>query len=300
MPTLRETAKYVSKVSSGEYQVLSSIERLSRRFEKVDLKELKKITKFSDSYINSIIKRLTKHGFITYYKQPYESVMIMTSGLDLLVLKKLTDKNIISGIGRQIGVGKEADVYEAIDSNGNPISLKIYRLGRISFRGIFKHRKYTNIKTSYKWIWRNYISAKREYDNLIILYQRGVSVPYPIYSLMHVLVMESLDGFLLHDLLHIDNPYNLFTEIIYEIKKTWDIGFANGDLSEYNIFLLRNTLRPVLIDWPQAYTREEKSSIYYLKKDILNIVFFFRKKYNCNEKQLFEIINSVSLKLALK
>ena len=300
MPTLRETARYVSKLSQTEYKILVTLEYLSKRFEKISIDILKKYTNLSHSYLLSIIDNLTKHGFIKYFDQPYESISLMSSGLDLLALKKLTDKNIISGVGRQIGIGKEADVYEAIDLYGNLISIKIYRLGRVSFRNILKHRKYVNIKSSYRWIKRNYISAKREYNNLLVLYQRGVSVPRPIYRLMHILVMESLNGWLLHDLSIIDNPYDLFTRIIYEIKKTWDIGFVNGDLSEYNIIILKDVLQPVLIDWPQAYTREEENSRYYLKKDISNIIYFFKKRYECDERKLSKIVLDISLKTILK
>lgn len=300
MSTLRKTARYVSKITPEEYLLISSIERLSRKYKQIPLKELMKVTGLSSSYIISLIERLTKHGFIIYTEQPYESVIILTSGIDLLALKKLTDREILAGIGRKIGVGKEADVYEAIDSNSNPISLKIYRLGRTSFRGIHRHRKYVNIRSPYKWVLRNYISAKREYVNLVMLYQRGVSVPRPIYSLMHILVMEYLDGFLLNDLKGYRDPYNLFINIIREIKKTWDTGFVNGDLSEYNIFLLRETLKPILIDWPQAYKREERKSVEYLKKDIRNLMSFFIKKYNCKETHLLDIIRNISLRIILE
>jgi RIO kinase 2 len=230
-----------------------------------------------------------------YFEQPYESVMILTSGIDLIALKRLADKGIVVGIGRQIGVGKEADVYEAINDIGEKVSIKVFRLGRISFRGIARKRSYSVIKSSHKWLLRNYISAKKEYENLVVVYQRGISAPRPIYRTMHVLVMEYLDGFLLKDLQEVDDPYSLYANIINEIKKTWNLGYVNGDLSEYNIFILNESGRPVIIDWPQAIKRENPVSIELIKRDVSNITKFFIKRFDCEYNKLKKIIYSISL-----
>jgi len=133
-----------------------------------------------------------------------------------------------------------------------------------------------------------------------MLYQRGVSVPRPIYQLMHILVMEILDGILLHDMHELENPLHLFRRIMYEVKKTWDIGFVNGDLSEFNIFLSWDGLKPILIDWPQAFPKYEPNSIDLLKRDIQNIVSFFLKKYECSKEDLEKILKEVSLSFALE
>ena len=290
MPTFRQTASYIKILSEDEYLLLKTVEKLSKKFERVSIKLLAKSIVFSDTYILRLIKKLSRNGFLTYFKQPYESVMLLSSGADLLALKKLSDKGIVVGIGRQIGVGKEADVFEVISEYGEKFSLKVYRLGRVSFRGIVRKRSYSYIKSSHKWLFRNYVSAKREYENLTIVYQRGISAPRPIYRVMHMLVMEYLDGFLLSDLKQCQDPEGLFTNIIREIKRTWDLGFVNGDLSEYNIFLLKDDLKPVLIDWPQAISRDEPMAYKLLKRDITNIVSFFEKKfkYNIDKKKLFK------------
>lgn len=297
MSTFRDTAKYVKHLKDHEYTILKSIERLSRRFERVSIKWLINLTGFSESYIFQIIDNLSKHGFISYFEQPYESVMLLTSGTDLLALKKLANRGIVVGIGKQIGVGKEADVYEAINEDDTKVSLKIFRLGRISFKGITRKRSYSIKKSSYKWFRRNYISARREYENLVKVYQRGVSVPRPYYQVMHMLVMEFLDGFLLNDLENPNDPYILYTSIIHEIVKTWNLGFVNGDLSEYNIFILKERMKPVIIDWPQTVSRGEPNSKELLKRDLKNIIRFFKKRYGCEEDTLIEIIKDMDLEL---
>ena len=39
-------------------------------------------------------------------------------------------------------MGKESDIFEAIDEDGNEIVLKIHRLGRTSFRSVRRNRDY--------------------------------------------------------------------------------------------------------------------------------------------------------------
>ena len=43
--------------------------------------------------------------------------------------------NVVSG-GRNIGVGKESDIYIVQNEEGEELALKLQRLGRISFRAI--------------------------------------------------------------------------------------------------------------------------------------------------------------------
>lgn len=54
---------------------------------------------------------------------------LTNAGYDYLALKTLSSRNVISGVGNQIGVGKESDVYIAIDGNGQRICMKLHRLG---------------------------------------------------------------------------------------------------------------------------------------------------------------------------
>jgi RIO kinase 2 len=37
-------------------------------------------------------------------------------------------------VGRQIGVGKESDIFEVTNEEGEVFALKLHRLGRTSFR----------------------------------------------------------------------------------------------------------------------------------------------------------------------
>jgi RIO-like serine/threonine protein kinase len=129
------------------------------------------------------------------------------------------------------------------------------------------------------WFTRNISAAKKEFINLKHVYRKGVSVPRPIFRVLHVILMEKLDGWLLSDIKKLNEPRKIYRMIIYEVKKTYDAGVVNGDLSQFNVFLSRDG-GIYLIDWPQAVTTDNPKSIHYLKSDLINITRYFMKKYN--------------------
>lgn len=289
MPTFQDIAKYVRELTDEEYLVLKKILYLTRYYERIDLNRLKKMMPFSEKLFYKLIKKLSKNGFVTYFERPYESIILNFSGLDLIVLKKLSDRDIIIGVGRRIGVGKEADIFEAVDPFGNKVSIKIYRLGRVSFRKIAKRRKYADIRSTYKWFRRSRISAKREFQVLQYLYHSGVSVPRPIYLTMHMIVMEELNGTILQKIYDLPDPLNTFSAVINEMAKALKAGYVNSDLSEYNIFIRETDWYPILIDWPQAVEFGDERTSYYLRKDLENLVKFFHKRFDLDEDMLYNL-----------
>jgi len=294
MPSFRETVKYVRELKQSEYKFLKAVEYCMHYYDKVPLEKLVTRTKFSYEYVKEIISRLSKKGFIMYFEQPYESVTLLTSGADLLALKILTEKGILSGVGRQIGIGKESDIYEAITPENKQVVLKFFRLGRISFRDVARKRDFAGREGKTKWLLRNYRAALKEYTLLRRLYDLGISVPEPIYYIMHVVVMSELRGILLHDLKYCDNPRDLLEEIIKEISKTWQAGYVNGDLSEYNIFITYEG-KPIIIDWPQWVSRESPLAEYLLSRDVSYVVKFFIKKFNIPPAEIKEILMKYEL-----
>ena len=49
-------------------------------------------------------------------------------GYDYLSLKALSAREVIEGVGCQIGVGKESDIYLVCDEEGKQMCMKIHRL----------------------------------------------------------------------------------------------------------------------------------------------------------------------------
>jgi RIO kinase 2 len=65
---------------------------------------------------------------------------------------------------------------------------------------------------------------------------------------------------------------------VEEVGKAYSAGVVHGDLSEYNVLVVEDT--PVLFDWPQWVSSSHPSALYYLKRDLLNILKFFKRKYS--------------------
>lgn len=277
---MRDTANHIKNIREKSWKILYSIERNLRRYERCPIEIIVKDTKFNRNFIINTVRQLSLLGWVEYFEQPYQSVRLLTSGIDAIALHLLAKKDIVVGIGRKIGVGKESDIYEAIGPNKEMLSLKIFRLGRISFKDIIRKRDY-NIYSTYKpgWILRNYIAAKKEFNVLKILYRNGVSVPKPITHIKHIIVMEKLQGDILVNIKDLKNPFKLLNEILLEIKRAYELNIINGDLSPFNIFI-SNLEKPILIDWPQAIPKDREQALSLLARDIKNIIKFFNNKYN--------------------
>jgi len=305
MPTIYDAANFVKKIDSETWLILKKILFLSRYYERIPLDKLIRSTKLSDKIVHKRIRILHKNGFIECFKQPYESVRLLTLGLDLIALKKLKDRSLINEIGRQIGTGKESDIFEVITPDGSVLSLKIFRLGRISFRHVRLKREYGPSEIKISWFKRNISAARKEFINLKYVYRKGVSVPRPIFRVLHMILMEKLNGWLLSDIKEFNDPLKVYTMIIYEIKKAYDAGIVNGDLSQFNIFFSSNG-DIYLIDWPQAITTGNPKSILYLTSDLINITRYFVKKYNLTRNfilktlRIYDFVEIIDINEVLK
>lgn len=290
MVTLREAAQYIKELGDCEWWVLKKVFFYTKYYERVPLKLLIKQNIFKEDYLRRCIKRLHKYGLVEFFQQPYESLRLYTRGADLLALKRFSDRGLIQGVGRQIGIGKESDIYEVLGFDSKKYSLKIFRLGRISFRQVRKKRDYGAIDKWTPWIYRNISAAKKEFEILRHLYLRGAPVPRPVYRIMHMVLMDFLDGFLLNDV-DLDNKDVLpvLERIIGCIKIVYDLGFVNGDLSPFNVFVLKDG-DIILIDWPQAVNIDDSRANQLLKRDIENIVKYFIRKYGVKADQVKKIL----------
>ena len=58
------------------------------------------------------LKVLLKAKLVHHENTKYDGYRLTYLGYDYLAIKTLVNRGIISSVGRQIGVGKEADVFE--------------------------------------------------------------------------------------------------------------------------------------------------------------------------------------------
>jgi RIO kinase 1 len=78
------------------------------------------------------------------------------------------------------------------------------------------------------------------------------------------------------------NPQKIFDELITFIKRMYRNKIVHADLSAFNILLFRQ--KPYVIDAGQAVLLDHPSSQEFLKRDIHNIVQYF-KKYSVEDDE---------------
>jgi RIO kinase 2 len=212
----------------------------------------------------------------------------LVTGLDIYVLKILSKKNIITALGPQIGIGKEAEVYLARDSLDQDRILKMFRLGRSSFKQIKKKR---DIRTAINsWLLLNIETAKKEYDILTYLRDSSTSFPKPLYRSFHCIVMDAIYGNRLSDIENLSDPELVLEKIINNITIAYRKGYINGDLNEYNILVNGDNI--FILDWPQAVRVDTVNADFLLTRDVKNILKYFSKKFDV-ERDSNKIINNM-------
>jgi len=75
---------------------------------------------------------------------------------------------VLEAFGKPLGVGKEADVYDALTPTGQRVAVKFHRLGRTSFKQTKRKRGYVINAYSPDYHHRSQIAAKKEYEALKI------------------------------------------------------------------------------------------------------------------------------------
>jgi RIO kinase 2 len=275
----------VSLLNKGDFKILKVFASSLKNRQFLNLTTLSQYANLSQGLIEHHLERLVKFGLISKSNIGYT---LLVTGLDMYVLKILSNKNIITALGPQIGIGKEAEVYLARDLLNQDRILKMFRLGRSSFKQIKRKRDVgTGINS---WLLLNIETAKKEYDILTYLKDSSSSFPTPLYRSFHCIVMEAIYGNRLSDIENLNDPELVLDKIINNIAIAYRRGFINGDLNEYNILVNDDNI--FILDWPQAVIVDTVNADIVLTRDVKNILKFFSKKFNV-EKDTHEIINKI-------
>ncbi|MGB9176981.1 MAG: RIO1 family regulatory kinase/ATPase [Methanoregula sp.] len=266
-------ADRIRSLNKYEKTILLALERGMKRYSWVPLEMLKTTTNLSESEINYRISRLMEWGMIRFNPVPYDGYALVFGGYDTLALATLTRKGTISALGTQIGEGKESVVYDALGLG--PVAIKFHRVGGRSFSSARLNREYMPEGGHCPWLIASKKSAEREYLALTTLHP-AVSVPLPIDQNRHTVVMSLINGQNLNRC-QLDEPGEVFDEILENVQKAYRAGIIHADLSEYNI--LMEDGKCVLIDWPQWMETGHQNAQEILERDIDNILTYFQRKY---------------------
>ncbi len=203
--------------------------------------------------------------------------MLLPAGLDLLAIKHFVDENGVAALGKIIAKGKESDVYEVISDSGELFALKLFRLGRTSFRDVRRKRR-EPLGDIHSWIARNYKAARSEFSALKRLEGVTENVPRVIAFNRHALLLEELLGVRLSEKPQLRSPSVLLSEILEAVRGAY-VGarIVNGDLSEYNV--LTDGKKAWVIDWPQWVMASGANANDLLRRDVSSLTRFFLRAY---------------------
>lgn len=285
MSSFSKAGHLVSLLNKSDFKILKVFASSLKNRQFLNLPTLSQYSNLSQSLIEHHLQRLVKFGLISKSNIGYT---LLVTGLDIYVLKILSNRNIITAIGPQIGIGKEAEVYLAHDSLEQDKIIKMFRLGRSSFKQI-KRKRDVNIGTN-SWLLLNIETAKKEYDILTYLKDSSISFPSPLYRSFHCIVMEPIYGSRLSDIENLDYPELVLEKIISNMTIAYRKGYINGDLNEYNILVNDDNI--FILDWPQAVRVDTTNADVVLMRDVNNIVKFFSRKFEI-ERDTHNIINII-------
>lgn len=268
--------RYLTK---EDFRVLTAIEMGMKNHELVPAPLAASIANLQHGGVHKLLKELCKHRLLSYERgKRYDGYRLTNSGYDYLALKALTMKGIISSFGNQIGVGKESNIYVVADDEGNPLCLKLHRLGRTCFRNLKEKRDYHQHRRTASWLYLSRISATKEFAYMKALRDRGLPVPKPIDFNRHCVVMELVDGHPLCQVHEVNDVEALYDELMNLIVKLGSHGVIHGDFNEFNIMLCEND-KPVIIDFPQMVSTSHPNAEMFFNRDVNCVRDFFRRRF---------------------
>lgn len=161
-------------------------------------------------------------------------------GYDYLALAVLRRRALFEVVGTRVGVGKEADVYVALDQGaGRCYAVKFHKLGLSSFKTAKTKRGYLAGRRSASWMYMSRLSALREFGYLVALHNSGYPCPAPVSLNRHCVVMGFVAGAKMCVLRGLDAAqarelgwavWGLQAELLRR-------GVVHGDLNEYNVIV---------------------------------------------------------------
>ncbi|MCW4003903.1 MAG: AarF/UbiB family protein [Candidatus Bathyarchaeota archaeon] len=278
MSSADQAVKIFRQLESEDFRILNIIEAAMSKREFVPTEQIQKYAKVPMERIHFTLGKLNKLGLIYQTKGAYIGHTLNYAGYDCLAINALFKAGVIASFGQPLGVGKEADVYDALSPSGTRIAVKFHRLGRVSFRQTRRKRGY--IREHSTWLFQSHLAAEKEFQAMKLVYEKGVAVPEPISQNRHVIAMGMIEGGELSKYKDIGEPEKVLKEILQNVRKAYlKAHVIHADLSEFNI-ILKPDGHILIIDWPQYVKTDHINAGELLERDLKNVLAFFRRKFD--------------------
>ncbi|QCE14508.1 RIO kinase 2 [Vigna unguiculata] len=211
-------------------------------------------------------------------------------GYDFLAIKTMVNKGVFVAVGRQIGVGKESDIFEVAQEDGTVLAMKLHRLGRVSFRAVKSKRDYLRHRSSYNWLYLSRLAALKEFAFMKALETHGFPVPNAVEHNRHCVVMSLVQGYPLVQVKELQNPETVFETIIGLVVRLAEHGLIHCDFNEFNI-MIDDDEKVTMIDFPQMVSVSHRNAQMYFDRDVECIFKFFRKRFNLSFEESLDDID---------
>ncbi|KAL1199740.1 hypothetical protein V5N11_013008 [Cardamine amara subsp. amara] len=268
--------RYLSK---DDFRVLTAVEMGMRNHEIVPSELVERIASLKHGGTYKVLKNLLKYKLLHHDSSKYDGFRLTYLGYDFLAIKTLVNRGIFTGVGRQIGVGKESDIFEVAQEDGTILAMKLHRLGRTSFRAVKSKRDYLRHRSSFSWLYLSRLAALKEFAFMKALEEHDFPTPKAIDCNRHCVIMSLVQGYPMVQVKQLQNPETVFEKIIGIVVRLAEHGLIHCDFNEFNI-MIDDEENLTMIDFPQMVSVSHRNAQMYFDRDIECIFKFFRKRFN--------------------
>nr|CAD1834641.1 unnamed protein product [Ananas comosus var. bracteatus] len=276
-----DALRYLSK---DDFRVLTTVEMGMRNHEIVPAELVERIAGLRHGGTSKVLRNLLKHKLVHHDSSKYDGFRLTYLGYDFLAIKTLVNRGVFAAVGRQIGVGKESDIFEVATEDGTVLAMKLHRLGRVSFRAVKSKRDYLVHRRNYNWLYLSRLAALKEYAFMKALGEHGFPVPAAVDCNRHCVVMSLVKGYPLVQIKQLQNPDEVFETIIGLVVRLAEHGLMHCDFNEFNL-MIDDDEKVTMIDFPQMVSVSHRNAKMYFDRDVECIFKFFSKRFNISYQE---------------
>ncbi|OVA18986.1 RIO kinase [Macleaya cordata] len=244
----------------------------------------KSTVKYRHGGTYKVLKNLLKHKLLHHDSSKYDGFRLTYLGYDFLAIKTLVNRGVFTSVGRQLGVGKESDIFEVATEDGTILAMKLHRLGRTSFRAVKSKRDYLKHRSSFNWLYLSRLAALKEFAFMKALEENGFPVPNAVDCNRHCVIMSLVQGYPLVQVKQLANPDTVFETIVGLVIRLAEHGLIHCDFNEFNI-MVDDDEKVTMIDFPQMVSVSHRNAEMYFDRDVECIFKFFCKRFNLDEDE---------------